>query len=109
MKRTGKAHKFLAAGTATLIAEPALAIAHQGGIGVIVGLAVGAAAYALIDDVEMMTGKSLTLPVRPGSAAAATPNTRGKSSLAHRLLVGKSVREEANATDDIEPEEEPYE
>jgi hypothetical protein len=94
MKRTGKAHKFLAAGTATLIAEPALAMAHQGGIGVIVGLAVGAAAYALIDDVEMVTGKSLALPARRRSAPDATPNTRGKPSLAHRLLVGKSEREE---------------
>src|SRR5450759_1633399 len=93
-RRTGKAHKLLAAGTATLIAEPALAMAHQGGIGVIVGLAVGAAAYALIDDVEMVTGKSLALPVRRQSAAAATPNTREKSPLFHRLLVGKSVREE---------------
>src|SRR5260370_36697014 len=106
MKRTGKAHKFLAAGTATLIAEPALAIAHQGGIGVIVGLAVGAAAYALIDDVEMVTGKSLALPVSRRSVPRSEPRTQGKPSLAHRFLVGKSVREETDDRDIVLVEEE---
>jgi Helicase HerA, central domain len=102
MKHTAKAHRLLAAGTATLIAEPALAMAHQGGIGVIVGLAVGAAAYALIDDVEMVTGKQLSLPARRQSAATTPPKTRGKSPLFHRLLVGKSVREEGMAPSELE-------
>ena len=36
--------KLAIAGAATLIAEPALALAHQGSLGVIVGLAAGAVA-----------------------------------------------------------------
>jgi hypothetical protein len=105
---SGKGHKWLAASTATLIAEPVLALAHQGGVGVILGLAAGAAAYALIDDVEQATGKSLALPARR-RAARSESNTRGKSSLAHRLLVGKSYREEEEAgdpdTEDLEVDE----
>ncbi len=102
MKRAGNGHKWLAAGTASLIAEPALQMAHQGTIGVIVGLAVGAAAYALIDDVEMVMGKSLALPARTRSDIPSSSSHRGRPSLAHRLLVGKSVRddEEEAATGD---------
>src|SRR5260370_30896494 len=99
-----KGHTWRAASTATLIAEPVVAFAHQGGVGVILGLAAGAAAYALIDDVEQVTGKSLALPARRRRAARSESNTRGKSSLAYRLLVGKSIREEADAANDIEPE-----
>ncbi len=89
-KRSG--HKWLAAGTTALIAEPALAMAHQGGIGVIVGLAAGAAAYALIDDIEMKTGKTFALPVPERKRDR--PRAAGKPSPLYRLFVGKSVREE---------------
>jgi hypothetical protein len=93
MSRTGRGHKLLAAGTATLIAEPVLALAHQGGLGILVGLAAGAAAYALSDDIGHLASRhNVTLPARPPK-----PTREGKRdglpSLAHRLLVGKSVRE----------------
>jgi hypothetical protein len=94
MATGNKTHKLIAAGSATLIAEPALAMAHQGGLGIIVGLVVGAVAYGILDEVEQRTDGQLALPVRPRSAAAANPKTQGKSSLGYRLLVGKSVREE---------------
>src|ERR1700694_4466196 len=88
MKRTGKAHKLLAAGTATLIAEPALAFAHQGGLGIIVGLAVGAVVWGVADDLEQR------------ARGDATPNP------AYRLLVGKSQREADPTTDEEEAEDE---
>ena len=100
-----KAHKLLAAGTATLIAEPALAFAHQGGLGIIVGLAVGAVAWGVADDLEQRTGGQLPLP-----ASRARKHKRaardGQPSPAYRLLVGKSQRETAPATDEEEAEEE---
>src|SRR5260370_42013846 len=92
-----KAHKWLAAGTATVIAEPVLALAHQGGLGVIVGLALGAAAWGVADDIEQRTGRQFPLPTsrarqpenKRAAQAGGTPNP------AYRLLVGKPVREEA--------------
>lgn len=108
MAHAGKGHKLLAAGTATLIAEPVFALAHQGALGVILGLAAGAAAYALIDDVEQVTGKHLSLPARQHrDTRGGDVRQPGKLSLAHRLLVGKSVREEAadENDDDLEPDE----
>ena len=50
--------KLLAAGPTFVIAETALAMAHFGGIGAIVGLAIGAAAYVAVDEVERMSGKN---------------------------------------------------
>jgi len=90
-------HKLAAAGTAALIAEPALAFAHTGGVGVIVGLAIAAAAYCAVEDVEQATGRELpTLPVP-------RPTPPGRHSLAYRLLHGKSTRS-AQAGPDDEPD-----
>jgi Helicase HerA, central domain len=100
-----KAHKLMGAGAATLIAEPALAMAHQGGLGIIVGLVIGAVAYGIVDEVEQRGGQ-LALPVlnQPLATEKAQRGSDGKSkpNLAHRLLVGKSVREAEAATADDE-------
>jgi FtsK/SpoIIIE family len=91
-----KAHKLLAAGTATIIAEPMLALAHQGGLGIIVGLAIGAVAWGVADDVEQRTSKSLSLPAsRARQSEKKRTAQEGRLNPAYRLLVGKSVREEA--------------
>lgn len=107
-----RGHKILAAGTTALIAEPVLALAHQGGIGVIAGLFLGAAAYVAIENIEDTTGKSLALPARAPRAPREKKEraASGKPSLGYRLVVGKSVREaeEEDAPGDLEddPEEE---
>jgi hypothetical protein len=104
MANGNKAHKLLGAGAATLIAEPALAMAHQGGLGIIVGLVIGAVAYGIVDEVEQRTGGQVALSVRnqPLATEKAERGSEGKSKLnLHRLLVGKSVREaEADIDDD---------
>jgi hypothetical protein len=96
MAKGNKTHKLMAAGTATLIAEPALAFAHQGGLGVIVGLVAGAVAYGILDDVEQRTsGRHLAQPaegLRQGERQQAARAGTGKSNPAYRLLVGKSAR-----------------
>lgn len=91
-----KGQKLFAAGTATLIAEPALALAHMGGVGAIVGLAVGAIAYVALEDVERFVGRDISLPApeiseqeQQGPDAATTK----KQSLAYRIFNGKSTRE----------------
>lgn len=90
----GKAEKLVAAGTTSLIAEPVLALAHQGGLGVIVGLGVGAFTYAFIDSVEQASGRRFSLPARAQrEPQARRPAGRGKHRLAYRLLVGKDARE----------------
>lgn len=100
--------KLLAAGTAALIAEPALAIAHMGGVGAIVGLAVGAIAYVAVEDVERMTGRDFSpLPAPETSEQeqqgqdAQTPK---KHSLIYRIFNGKSTRENAMQEDQGEAE-----
>lgn len=84
-----KSQKLLAAGAAVLVAEPVLAMAHTGGIGAIIGLAIGAAAYNLVDEYEHVTGKELPLPVP-------TPPKKAPEQLpfVYRLFNGKSAREE---------------
>src|SRR5260370_12486745 len=110
MANSRKAHNLMGAGAATLIAEPALALAHQGGVGIIVGLVIGAVAYGIVDEVEQRTGGQLALPVRnqPLATEKAARGSDGKSkpNFAHRLLVGKSVREAESerATDDPDGE-----
>jgi hypothetical protein len=102
-----RGHKILAAGTTALIAEPVLALAHQGGIGVIAGLFLGAAAYVAIENIEDTTGKSLALPARAPRPPREKSNrtASGTPSFAKRLLVGKSVREAAaNVPADLEEE-----
>lgn len=83
-----RGHKLFAAGSAVAVAEPAMALAHQGGLGVIVGLALGVAAYAAVDEVEKIAGKEIpALPARPKDT--------GKTPVVSRLLSGKSVREQS--------------
>jgi len=98
-----KGQKLLAAGTAALIAEPALALAHTGGIGAIVGLVVGAIAYVAVEDVERMTGRELPLPA-PQSLVSNTEKEQSPQgqhySLAYRIFNGKSTRE--NERDEAE-------
>ncbi len=94
--------KLLAAGPTLVIAETALAMAHFGGIGAIVGLAIGAAAYVAVDEVERMSGKNFysSLDDSQGSELSgdqqpqkADPITEKRHSLAYRLFNGKSTRE----------------
>ena len=81
-----KAHRLMAAGTTALVLEPALALAHQGGVGVIAGLLLSAVAYEAAGGLEKVTGKELpTLPAR-------TSNTN-KPSVMRRMMSGKSVRD----------------
>jgi hypothetical protein len=90
--RKGRGHKLAAASVATLIAEPALALAHTGGTGVIVGLAAGAVAYLVADEVQQ--ARQNAVEAGEYSPAPASPAKREdkKPSLAYRLLNGKSVR-----------------
>lgn len=92
--RKGRGHKLAAASVATIIAEPALALAHTGGTGVIVGLAAGAVAYLIADEVQQ--ARQNAVEAGEYSPAPASPAKREdeKPSLAYRLLNGKSVRGE---------------
>src|SRR5690242_5797118 len=95
-----RGQKMVAAGSVALIAEPALALAHQGGLGVILGLAAGAVAYCAVDDLERAIGRELPRP-------AVRANDRqepglGKRSLAYRLLNGKSIRSNQGEESDAE-------
>jgi hypothetical protein len=80
--------KLAAAGTAILVSESALALAHTGSLGVIVGLVLGVAAYASLDDVEQQVG------MEDPSLPAPKAKEPGQRSLAYRLLNGKSTRGE---------------
>ncbi len=91
MATTGQ--KLAAAGATILVAEPALAIAHTGPVGIIVGLALGAIAYTAINDIEETTGRDISLPA-PATQRNRTKNA-DKPSFAKRMLVGKSTREES--------------
>lgn len=91
-----KRQKLLTAGTAVLAAEPVLALMHTGGVGAIVGLAVGAIVYNAVEDVEgfveKTTGRELSLPARK-------PRAAGQGSLLYRMFNGKSTRGEAMGED----------
>ena len=103
--------KLMAAGAAITIAEPALALAHTGGVGAIVGLALGAFVYHAIDDIEHMTGRELPLPARTVKEPKEAKDP-GQRSLAYRMFNGKSVREErdlARITREAEQEAEELE
>jgi hypothetical protein len=85
-----QAHKVAAAVAAIAVAEPALALAHTGGVGALVGLVIGVAAYNSVDDIERVTGRELpSLPASPKKV-----ENRNELSLGYRLLHGKSVRED---------------
>jgi len=89
--------KLAAAGTAILVSESALALAHTGGLGVIVGLVLGVAAYASLDDVEQQAGVDLPSLLAPKAKGP------GQHSIAYRLLNGKSTRGEQ--LQEAEPDE----
>lgn len=79
--------KVLAAGATVAIAEPIMFLAHQGGLGILAGGALGLIAYAAAGNGAKDQGREESLPAeRPHYAQQAT-------SVASRLLVGKSVRE----------------
>jgi hypothetical protein len=97
-------HKLMAAGATIVIAEPALAMAHTGGLGVICGLVAGVIAYNAVDDVEKVAGK--TIPSLPATKQVTESN---KPSVLYRMLNGKSVRGEVvqlsqNTTAQPEPQ-----
>src|ERR1700719_1394845 len=106
MTQESKTHKLLAAGSATLIAEPALAFAHQGGLGVILGLAAGAVAWGIVDDLEKR--KESQEPLLASSSGEHTALVqqqdlhldKAKHGL-YRLFVGKSVREAGQLQNDV--------
>lgn len=95
MAHKNNGHKLIAAGTAMLIAEPALALAHTGGIGIIVGLAAGAIAYTAVDELEQATGRDFSLPARARSDQA-------HGSLLYRMVHGRSTRGDWQDEDDAE-------
>jgi hypothetical protein len=95
--KKGQGQKLVAAGAAMMIAEPALALAHTGGTGVIVGLAVGAIAYLVTDEVHQAKGVS-DEEEEPTTPEKKKPVAPGKPSLAYRLVNGKSVRGEDEST-----------
>lgn len=86
--------KLAFAGAVSLIAEPAMQLAHFGGPGVIAGLAAGAVAYLIADEVHQARqqeegGEPLPPAPRKKHDAPEPP------SLVHRLFVGKSLRSHA--------------
>ncbi len=100
--------KLIAAGSAVLIAEPVLALAHMGGIGAIVGLAIGAAAYCAVDELEQSRGGETTSP--PNGKAPEKVVKPEKPSLAYRIFNGRSTRADAaEQTDQKQNQAEPEE
>jgi hypothetical protein len=102
--KTGVSGQKLAiAGTMTMIAEPILALTHAGGIGVIVGLAIGGLTYWVCDEVEQASGKEISLPGAP--AASKRVKAPGQHSLLYRMLNGKSTRGEDDSEQQSQPEQ----
>ncbi len=107
MATTGQ--KLLAAGPTLVIAESALAMAHMGGVGAIVGIVAGALAYVAVDDIERMAGRDFSsLPTSQATSSGDTTTgqeqlttpQQGKQqrySLAYRIFNGKSTRERDEA------------
>lgn len=83
------------AGAVSTIAEPLAWAAHAGGVGVIAGLAAGAVAYLITDEIQqqMRTGEEEVIP------SPVAHKMQGVSSLGKRLLVGKSVRGDVGDVD----------
>jgi hypothetical protein len=90
-KTGGNNYKLAFAGAATMVAEPLLALAHAGGVGVIVGLAIGGFTYWVCDEVEQARGKEISLPSASVPKRSKTP---GQRTLLYRMLNGKSTRGE---------------
>ena len=93
MKEQGQ--KLVTAGAAILIVEPAMQLAHFGGPGVIAGLAAGAVAYLVADEVQRARHSAAGETPPPAPAVEEKPARPGQHSLAYRLVNGKSVRSEA--------------
>src|SRR5437763_1624775 len=89
---TNKGQKLAIAGTATLLAEPALALAHTGGLGVIVGLAVGAVTYWLVDELDQTDGEDLSPSTETVEVPTKQTDDPGQPSLLYRMFNGKSIR-----------------
>jgi len=91
-------HKLLAAGTAIAVSEPALALMHQGGLGVIAGLALGAVAYQAAGDIAVATGKEEDSPLPTRARDPRWP------SVMRRMFTGKSIREQEIAPEPLDGE-----
>lgn len=89
-------NKLVIAGAATAIAEPLLALAHGGVVGVIMGFAVGGAAYLLADDVLGKKVAETEGEKSPSAAPVSMPKVdmEKAKSLGYRILHGKSERGE---------------
>ncbi len=102
MKRN---RRKVAAGIATTtIAEPLLMFSHQGGVGVIIGLGLGMAAYLGADEIADWRechgfGSGERAETAPVLRAVAQGKSNG-AGFCKRLLVGRSVREVEIRTDD---------
>ena len=83
------AQRLLAAGATVAVAEPIMLLAHQGGFGMLIGAGLGLIAYHAAGDVVKDQGREESLP------ADRARYTQHATSVASRLLVGKSVREGA--------------
>lgn len=83
----GNTHKLLAAGTTIAVSEPIMLMAHQGGLGMLIGAGLGLIAYHAAGDIVTATGRGQTLP------AERAPKEKHELSVTSRLFVGKSVRE----------------
>lgn len=87
--------KLAVAGATVLIAEPAMQLAHFGGPGVIAGLAAGALAYMVADEIHK--AKQASGEISPPDDTIDVPvqsDRLAKPSGVQRLLIGKSAREE---------------
>lgn len=81
-------------GATTVVAETALALAHGGGLGVIVGLGAGALAYWLAGEMQDVMGGDTPPPTSVNEDVPAEQKKKGELSLMYRLTHGKSVRGE---------------
>ena len=86
-------------GATTIVAETALALAHGGGLGVIVGLGAGALAYWLAGEMQDVKAGDTPPPSSANEESPAQQKKNGELSLMYRLTHGKSVRGE-QAQDD---------
>ncbi|HEU5375509.1 MAG TPA: hypothetical protein VFV38_08735 [Ktedonobacteraceae bacterium] len=97
--------KLAAAAGTILVAEPVMQLAHFGGPGVIVGLAAGALAYLVADEIQQAKQDAEGDNTSP--APAASPEQKplaGARSFAYRLVNGKSTRRgEAEETEEKQP------
>lgn len=84
-------NKLVIAGTTALIAEPLLVgLMHGGGVGAILGLVAGGAAYVLTDDLAGKgKGEQTSLP-----APSVAINTSKLADFGYRMVNGKSARDD---------------